>query len=136
MVVQKDPWLGVAWKVYAVQGADGSHLKPSGKEGTFSLNATRDPASGQTAFYTVEYSGDDMPPCWQALVLYPHGNLAFSPPSPPLHPWTPSGDAPWLSAADAVRRELDDTMARLEGVLHLHKGAAIVTWSASPTPRR
>jgi hypothetical protein len=117
-VADVDPWLGVAWKVYAAQGGSGPDLKPSGKEGTFTLRAVLDPTSGQAAYYSVAFAVGDMPSCWQGLLLYPHGHVQFAPPLPLLQPWTPSGDGPWLAAADAVRQGLSDAMAHLEGVLY------------------
>jgi hypothetical protein len=117
-VADNDPWLGITWKVFAVQGAGGVDLKPSGKQGVFTLTAVPDPASEQTAYYTVNFTGDNMPACWQGLLLYPQGNIAFPPPVPLLQPWTKSGDGPWLTAANAVRRGMNDSMARLEGVLY------------------
>jgi hypothetical protein len=131
-VADNDPWLGVAWKVYAVQGAGGSDLKPSGKEGAFTLSAVPDPASGKTAYYTVDFEAGDMPTCWQGLLLYPHGKTAFPPPVPLLQPWTQSGDAPWLAAANAVRKGLNDSMARLEGVLYPATNAAVLTLVCVP----
>lgn len=128
----KDPWLGVAWKVYAVQGPGGPELKPSGKEGSFTLSAVPDPTSGQTAYYTVYFASGDMPPGWHGLLLYPRGTVAFAPPSPLLQPWTPPGDAPWLAAADAVRQGLNDTKARLEGVLHPNTNPANLTLVCVP----
>ena len=66
-----------------------------------------------------------MPPCWQGLLLYPHGSLSyFRHHVPLLQPWTQSGDAPWLAAADAVRKGLNDSMACLEGVLNPGTDAA------------
>ena len=131
-MADNDPWLGLNWKVYAVQGAGGPELKPSGKEGSFTLTAVMDPTSGQTAYYTVYFASGDMPPAWQGLLLYPHGNVMFAPPSPLLQPWTPSGDAPWLAAANAVRQGLDDTKARLEGVLHPNTNPANLTLVCVP----
>jgi hypothetical protein len=131
-VADNDPWLGITWKVYVVQGAGGPYLKPSGKEGAFTLNAVPDPASGKTAYYTVNVSGDDMPPCWQGLLLYPYGNMAFPPPVPLLQPWTQSGDAPWLTAANAVRQGLNDSMARLEGLLYPDTTTAKLTLVCVP----
>ena len=131
-MADNDPWLGITWKVYAVQGAGGPDLKPSGKEGAFTLTAVPAPASGQTACYAVNFSGGNMPPCWQGLLLYPHGNKAFAPPVPLLQPWTPSGDAPWLAAADAVRKGLNDSMACLEGVLNPGTDAANLTLVCVP----
>jgi hypothetical protein len=118
LVAGNDPWLANAWKVYAVQGAEGSHLKPAGKEGAFTLTAVADPVSGGTAYYTMNFADGEMPPCWRGLLLYPRGNLRFAPPAPPLHTWTPGGNAPWLAAADAVRQGLNVAMARLEGDLY------------------
>lgn len=117
-MAENDPWLGVAWKVYAVQGAGGVDLKPADKEGAFTLSAVQDPATAQTAYYTVDFTVGDMPACWQGLLLYPHGIMEFPPPAPRLLPWKPSGDGPWLDAADAVRQGLNNAMARLEGVLY------------------
>ena len=131
-VADNDPWLGVAWKVYAAQGASGQHLKPSGKEGAFTLSAVPDPTSGQTAYYTVNFTVGDMPPCWQGLLLYPHGNKQFAPPAPLLQPWTPSGDAAWLAAANAVRQGLSDSMARLVGVLDPNTDAFNLTLVCVP----
>jgi hypothetical protein len=125
-VADKDPWLGVDWKVYAVQGAGGPHLKPSGKEGSFTLSTILDSSTGQTA-YMVDFADGDMPPCWRGLLLYARGATTFSPPVPPLLPWTPSGDAPWLAAADAVRAGLNDSMARLTGALTPNRNAALLT---------
>jgi hypothetical protein len=131
-VADNDPWLGITWKVYAVQGAGGPDLKPSGKEGAFTLSAVPDPASGQTAYYTVNFSGDNMPACWQGLLLYPHGSTMFPPPVPLLQPWTSSGDGPWLAAANAVRKGLNDSMARLEGVLYPATNPEILTLVCVP----
>jgi hypothetical protein len=113
-----DPWLGVTWKVYEVQGVGGPFLKPAGQQGVFTLIPVADPVSGKTAYYTVDFATGDMPACWQGLLLYPLGNLNFAPPSPLLQPWTPSGDAPWLAAANAVRQGLNIAMARLVGDLY------------------
>jgi hypothetical protein len=117
-LTDSDPWLGVTWKVYEVQGVDGPYLKPVGKQGVFTLTPVPDLASGQTAYYTVDFADGEMPACWRGLLLYPRGTLKFAPPTPPLQPWTPSGDAPWLAAADAVRQGLNVAMARLEGDLY------------------
>ncbi len=111
-----DPWLGTTWKVYAAQGDDGQYLKPEGIEGAFTLTAV--PASGQTAYYTVDFAEGAMPGCWRGLLLYPRGNVSVPPPTPLLKPWTPSGDSLWLEAADAVREALNVTTARLEGDLY------------------
>ena len=86
-MADNDPWLGVAWKVYAVQGGGGPKLKPHGKEGSFTLSAVPHPATGKTAFYTVDFAGGEMPSCWQGLLLYPHGSVASPPPAPLLQPW-------------------------------------------------
>jgi len=126
-LVDTDPWLGVAWKVYAVQGVDGQHLKPSDKEGTFTLTAVPGPEVGPAIYYTVNFLGDNMPACWRGLVLHPRGNLPFSPPSPLLQPWTPGGNAPWVAAADAVRQGLNAAMARLEGDLYPQTNAKALT---------
>ncbi len=131
-VADNDPWLGRTWKVYAVQGEGGPDLKPSYKEGAFTLSAVPDPATGQIAYYTVGFTGDNMPSCWRGLVLYPHGAELFVPPNPLLQPWTPSGDAPWLDAADAVRDALDDSMARLQGILNPGAGASNLTMVCVP----
>ena len=131
-MANNDPWLGVAWKVYAVQGAGGPDLKPAGKEGAFTLSAVPDPASGQTAYYAVNFSGDNMPACWQGLQLYPHGTAMFPPPVPLLQPWTQMGDAPWLAAANAVRKGLNDSMARLKGVLYPTTDATNLTLVCVP----
>jgi hypothetical protein len=131
-VADNDPWLGVAWKVYAVQGAGGAELKPVDKEGAFTVSAVQDPTIGQTGYYTVKFADGDMPACWKGLLLYPHGIMEFSPPTPRLLPWTPSGDEPWLNAADAVRQGLNNAMARLEGVLNPDKDPAIVTLVCVP----
>lgn len=130
-MADNDPWLGVAWKVYAAQGTS-PDLKPSGKEGAFTLSAVADPASAQTSYYTVTFAAGDMPPCWQGLLLYPHGNKQFAPPSPLLPPWTPSNDAAWLAAANAVRQGLNDSMARLEGVLYPDSNAFNLTLVCVP----
>lgn len=122
-----DPWIGRTWKVYAVQGVGGSDLKPSDKEGAFTLSAVSEPATGKIKYYTVGFTGDNMPSCWQGLVLYPHGSESFAPPNPLLQPWTPSGDAPWLAAADAVREGLNDSMRRLQGVLNPGTSASNLT---------
>jgi hypothetical protein len=90
------------------------------------------PASGQSTYYTVDFAVGNMPPCWQGLLLYPHGNTQFAPPSPLLQPWTPSGDAAWRAAADAVRQGLNDSMARLEGVLYPDTNAANLTLVCVP----
>jgi hypothetical protein len=132
VVADNDPWLGVAWKVYAVQGGGGAKLKPAGKEGSFTLKAVPDPTSGQTGYYTVDFAGGDMPSCWQGLLLYPRGNVAFSPPVPLLQPWTPNGDAPWLAAANAVRQGLNDSMSRLAGVLEPYTSPAFLTLVCVP----
>jgi hypothetical protein len=131
-VADNDPWLGVPWKVYATQGASGPDLKPSGKEGAFTLSAVPDPASGKTAYYVADFAVGAMPPCWQGLLLYPHGDKQFAPPAPLLQPWTPSVDAAWLAAADAVRQGLNDSMARLEGVLYPDTNAANLTLVCVP----
>ncbi|HEV2700143.1 MAG TPA: hypothetical protein VGV09_00825 [Steroidobacteraceae bacterium] len=127
-----DPWLGQIWKVYAVQGVDGPYLKPTEKEGTFTLTAVPDPAIGPTNFYTVDFVDGDMPACWRGLLLYPRGNLAFSPPSPLLRPWTPEGNAPWLAAGDAVRNGLSVAMSRLEGDLYPETYAKALTLVCVP----
>ena len=75
-----DPWLNRTWKVYAVQGTGGPYLKPSDKEGAFTLSAVPSSVAGQTAYYTVDFVGENMPPCWQGLLLFPHGSVAFAPP--------------------------------------------------------
>jgi len=31
-MANSDPWLGINWKVYAVQGPGGDYLKPDGKQ--------------------------------------------------------------------------------------------------------
>jgi len=131
-VAGNDPWLGVAWKVYAVQGAASADLKPADKEGTFTLSPVPDPAMGPATYYKVHFNGDDMPKCWDKLVLYPHGTAVFAPPAPPLKPWTQSGDAPWLAAADAVRKGLNDSMARLEGLLYPDTNGANLTLVCVP----
>ena len=127
LVADKDPWLNRTWKVYAVQGAGGPSLKPSNKEGAFTLSAVPGSTAGQTAYYTVDFVGDNMPPCWQGLLLFPHGSVAFPPPVPLLPTWTQSGDPAWLAAANAVRQGLNDSSARLEGVLNPGKSAANLT---------
>ena len=117
-MTNSDPWSGVAWKVYEVQGVDGPYLKPPGKKGAFTLTAVPDPASGAIAYYTVDFADGDMPPCWRGVLFYPRGDLDFAPPTPPLPTWTASGDAPWLAAANAVRQGLNVAMGRLEGDLY------------------
>jgi len=131
-MANSDPWLGITWKVYAVQGTGGAYLKPEGKQGSFTLTAVADPASGKTAYYTVNFSAGDMPSCWQGLLLYPRGSVQVVPPSPPLQPWTPSGDGPWLAAADAVRGGLNAATARLEGDLNCNSNAAALTLICVP----
>jgi hypothetical protein len=131
-VADNDPWVRRTWTVYAVQGAGVSQLKPSNKEGSFTLTAVPDPTSGQTAYYAVGFTGDNMPSCWQGLLLYPYGASIFPPPVPLLQPWTQSGDAPWLAAADAVRAGLNDSMARLEGVLNPGSNASNLTLVCVP----
>jgi hypothetical protein len=131
-VANNDPWLGVTWKVYAAQGPSGPDLKPSGKEGAFTLSAVSDRASGQTAYYTVNFTVGEMPPCWQGLLLYPYGNTLFPPPAPLLPPWTPGVDAAWLAAADAVRQGLNDSMARLGGRLSPDTSPANLTLVCVP----
>lgn len=127
LVAVMDPWLNRTWKVYAVQGSGGTYLKPSDKEGAFTLSAVPSSVAGQTAYYTVDFVGENMPPCWQGLLLFPHGSAVFPPPVPLLPTWTQSGDAAWLTAANAVRQGLNDSMARLEGVLNPGKNAANLT---------
>ena len=131
-MANNDPWLGVEWKVYAVQGPGGSELKPANREGVFTLSAVKNPDTGQTASYTVDFADGDMPACWQGIVLYPRGSVAFSPPAPLLQPWTPNGDGPWLDAADAVRKGLNDSMARLISVLNPDTNAAMLTLVCVP----
>jgi hypothetical protein len=114
-VVGSDPWLDVAWKVYAVQGVDGQYLKPGGKEGSFTLQAV--PAVGPAVYYTPDFISGEMPACWGSLRLFPRGSVPFLPPSPLLLPWTQQGNAPWLAAADEVRNGLNVSMTRLEGDL-------------------
>ena len=126
-MANSDPWLGVAWQVYAAQGVDGVYLKPADRQGAFTLTAVADPSSGKTAYYTVQFADGDMPACWQGLLLYPRGRQAFDPPAPPLQPWTSSGNAPWLAAADAVRQGLNAAMARLEGDLYPDTNAKALT---------
>jgi hypothetical protein len=130
-VANNDPWLGTTWKVYAVQGTGGSYLKPSGKQGVFTLSAVQD-ANGQTAYYTVYFASGDMPPCWQGLELFPHGSVQFPAPSPLLPPWTPSNDSLWLAAANAVRAGMNDSTARLEGTLNPDTNAATLTLVCVP----
>ena len=127
-----DPWLGINWKVYAAQGPGADYLKPDGKQGSFTLTAVPDPASGKTAYYTVNFAPGDMPSCWQGLLLYPRGSVQVAPPTPPLQPWTPSGDAPWLAAANAVRKNLNTATARLEGDLYPGADAAALTLVCVP----
>jgi hypothetical protein len=127
-----DPWLGVAWKVYAAQGADGPYLKPSDKDGTFTLTAVPGPEVGPAIYYKVNFLSDNMPSCWRGLLLYPRGNLPFSPPSPPLEPWTSGNAALWLAAADAVRQGLNVAMARLEGDLYAETNAKALTLVCVP----
>jgi hypothetical protein len=131
-VANNDPWLGITWKVYAAQGASGPDLKPSGKEGAFTLSAVPGPAGGATAYYTVNFTVGDMPSCWQGLLLYPQGTVQFPPPVPLLQPWRPSGDAAWLAAAEAVRQGLNASMARLEGVLYPGTNAGDLTLVCVP----
>ena len=126
-MAESDPWLGVAWKVYAAQGERAPYLKPSDKEGAFTLTAVPDPVSGTTAYYRVNFLDGDMPPCWRGLLLYPRGDQAVAPPSPLLQPWTPSGDAPWLAAADSVRDGLNAATARLVGDLYPQTNAEALT---------
>lgn len=114
-MIGSDPWLGVTWKVYAAQDVDGQYLKPNGIEGTFTLQAV--PTTGPAVYYTVAFTAGQMPACWGPLRLFPRGNLPFAPPSPLLQPWTQPGDAPWLTAANAVRQGLNVAMGRLEGDL-------------------
>jgi hypothetical protein len=115
-VADDDPWQAINWKVYAAQGTGGVFLKPSDRPGSFTLSPF--PSSGQPAYYAVSFAAGDMPSCWEGLLLRPYGSADFSPPSPLLQPWTLSGDAPWLSAANAVRQNLTDTSARLVGVIN------------------
>lgn len=122
-----DPWLNRTWKVYAAQGSGSPYLKPSNKEGAFTLSAVPGSVKGQTAYYTVDFVGQNMPSCWQGLLLFPHGSVAFPPPVPLLPTWTPSVDDLWLAAANAVRQGLNDSMARLEGVLNPGANAANLT---------
>jgi hypothetical protein len=126
-VADTDPWLNRTWKVYAVQGTGGPYLKPSDKEGAFTLSAVPSSVAGQTAYYTVDFVGENMPPCWQGLLLFPHGTTPFPPPVPLLPTWTKSVDAAWLAAANTVRQGLNDSMARLEGVLNPGTDAANLT---------
>lgn len=116
-MAEKDPWLDVTWKVYAVQGIDGGYLKPTDQEGAFTLTPVPKPEVGPAIYYTADFVAGQMPPCWQGLVLYPRGKSLFPPPSPLLQPWTGEGNAPWVAAADAVRQGLNVAMARLEGDL-------------------
>jgi hypothetical protein len=127
LVADTDPWLDRTWKVYAVQGSGSPYLKPSDKEGAFTLSAVPGSVSGQVAYYTVDFVGENMPPCWQGLLLFPHGSVAFPLPVPLLPPWTKSVDATWLAAANTVRQGLNDSMARLEGVLNPGTNAANLT---------
>ncbi len=131
-MADKDPWLGVAWKVYASQGQGGSRLKPSAKEGAFTLDAVTDPVSGKTVYYTVDFKDGNMPSCWQAILLYPLGTVTLPPPVPLLQPWKPNGDGPWLAAADAVRRGLNDSVARLEAVLDPYTNPGFLTLVCVP----
>jgi hypothetical protein len=131
-MANSDPWLGINWKVYAVQGPGGDYLKPDGKQGSFTLTAVQDPASGKAAYYTVSFAAGEMPSCWQGLLLYPRGSVQVAPPTPLLQPWTPSGDAPWLAAANAVRQGLNDATARLEGDLNAGANPAALTLVCVP----
>jgi hypothetical protein len=129
-VADSDPWLGVTWKVYLVQGVEGGYLKPDGKQGVFTL--TPEPATGPTLYYTANFQDGDMPSCWGPLRLFPRGNLPFAPPTPLLTPWPQSGDAPWVAAADAVRQGLNVSMARLEGDLYPDANARALTLVCVP----
>lgn len=127
-----DPWSGETWKVYAVQGIDGAYLKPSDKDGTFTLTPVPDPAIGPINYYTVDFVDGDMPSCWRGMLLYPRGNIRFPPPSPRLQPWTPEGNAPWVAAGDAVRHGLNVAMGRLEGDLYPEANAKALTLVCVP----
>ena len=108
-----DPWTGATWKVYG----GSQYLKPTDRVGEFTLTAVADPVTGATAYYRVGFTAGKMPKCWQGLLLYPLGSVAFPPPVPLLPPWSQSTDELWSAAADTALEELTDSMSQLVGNL-------------------
>ncbi len=118
-----DPWTGATWKVYG----GSQYLKPTDRVGEFTLTAVADPVTGATAYYRVGFTAGNMPNCWQGLLLYPRGSVAFPPPVPLLPPWSSSTDGLWSAAAATALGELNDSMSRLEGDLFPGTNAQALT---------
>jgi hypothetical protein len=122
-VTTTDPWTGATWKVHG----GGKYLKPTDRDGEFTLTAVADPATGVTAYYRVAFADGYMPACWKGCLLYPRGNVAFPPPVPLLPPWSTATESLWAAAAAAALQQLNVSMARLEADLYPGSNAQALT---------